>query len=261
MRKQLESICRTHHVIFTVVTLTLVSTFYLLSPNAPKVARATRIAAPAHQISLNVQPDGPLYIQSVSINSSTQPAPQIDLILVNKSTNGVSAYTLRYDAWSGESKLGDGTELSIIQSSDSILQPERSVTAAIDINIQQFQAITSIKVSVDFVEFTDGSTWGPDTSKSIERLAGQRTGARRAVRRFQRILESKNPNALLSAIETDPLGISPPPHQSSEWLDGFRHGVATIQGRLKQAYNRSDFAELKSALGRPIDALDALKRR
>src|SRR5687768_14363553 len=43
----------------------------------------------------------------------------------------------------------------------------------------------SIKLSVDFVEFADGSSWGEDSKGKSKYLAGTREGARYAIKLFR----------------------------------------------------------------------------
>jgi hypothetical protein len=95
--------------------------------------------------------------------------------------------------------------------------------------------VNTVTLSVDFVEFVDGQTWGKDTYNSADRLAGQRAGGRAAYEHFRRLLAQKGFPALSEAVAAQGEELAPPQQHSPEWQDGFRMGVGLVRVRLNRA--------------------------
>jgi hypothetical protein len=111
-----------------------------------------------------------------------------------------------------------------------------------------------IHLSVDFVEFTDGPTWGADTCQSAERLDGQRTGARAATEALQKELDENGPAAVAKSLDTLPKEIIIPTDRSYIWQEEFRRGVENIIYRLRRVIEEGGPPEIEPALRQPYDA-------
>src|SRR5436853_7386696 len=122
-------------------------------------------------ISIQPQPNAPLSLLVVKSDSATAHNPEFDLTVMNTSDKAIRAYAIRYDTVSAQSRPG-GLELTNKQGPGAILRPGRSETMDIGGGVYQADDINRIIVSVDFVEFDEGSNWVPDTYKSAERLDG-----------------------------------------------------------------------------------------
>lgn len=125
---------------------------------------------------------------------------------------------------------------------------------------------------VDFIEFTDGSTWGADDCHTLDRLNGERAGARGIRELLLKLLTKGGPDEVLKFIRQhdekikaarargDLLveeGLSllePPPGHSIIFNEGFRFGVSTMVGRVQAANDVWGASEIESALRRPYDA-------
>jgi len=81
------------------------------------------------------------------------------------------------------------------------------------------------EIWIDFVEFTDGASWGPDEEGLKKRLDARREGAYIAASRYMRILHRDGPNAVLTAI---PAPVIDPNHRGEE----FNSGVEEVCQRL-----------------------------
>jgi len=125
---------------------------------------------------------------------------------------------------------------------------------------------------VDFIEFADGSTWGADECHSLDRLNGERAGAR-AMREFLlKLLAQGGPDEVLKFLrETDEKvkaarargdsltgerlnSLEPPPGHSIIFDEGFRLGASTMIGRVRTANEEWGATEIESTLRRPYDA-------
>jgi len=111
-------------------------------------------------------------------------------------------------------------------------------------------------LSLDFVEFTDGSFWGGDTCQSAERLGGLRAGARAARAHFKKKLDEKGVDALVKGLYVDDPTLTLPEGYSDAWKAGFRGAVNTFRERIRQANVEGGLPEVEAALQRPFDTTD-----
>lgn len=110
---------------------------------------------------------------------------------------------------------------------------------------------SKVSLWVDFVEFTDGTTWGPDTNKYSEHLAGRRAGMRAEAERLRGLLESRGVRAFVEALESAGAGAASPPGSSKQWEEGFGVGVTLKRGQVRRAYRSGGQAGAESELLRP----------
>lgn len=207
------------------------------------------------QVLVQKQKNAPLRIVTVNGDSASRSIPHLDLVVMNASTKPITAYAIRYDVITGKTRT-TSVELSAAMLSRSILQPGRSVQTDVGAGENHSDGIDQIVVLVDFVEFEDGSTWGPDTHYSAERLAGQRAGTREAARHLQKTLDSRGPRGVVEAIGGETLNIPQPVDRSEQWLEGFRTGIGFVQGRIKQAYTEGGITSVESAVRESANALE-----
>lgn len=136
---------------------------------------------------------------------------------------------------------------------------------------------------VDFVEFTDGTTWGADVCRSAERLAGQRAGVEATTARLLGLLAGGGPDAVMEAVkeelkgfgtdavmnEADRLGLvrrgtkavkaesgdaTTPAEHSPVWQLGFFIGAKGIAQRVQRAVEASGSGKIEHTLRLPYDA-------
>lgn len=241
-------------ILFAVVSLML-GAFYtaISSPCISHVAHTTSVPLQSPSVLVTQQPDTPLGLSVVKSNLATTRTLGFEVIVENDSVQSIRAYAIRYERLSGNSKAG-GAELTNKMSTSSVLQPGQSESVYLGKDIFQSDTIDNITIFVDFAEFMDGTTWGPDISKSKERLLGLRAGARAATRHFLGVLKQDGPQAVISLVKDGTANISPRSNHLPEWLDGFRAGIGAICGRLESTYTKSGLPEIESELGRPFDA-------
>jgi hypothetical protein len=143
---------------------------------------------------------------------------------------------------------------------------------------------------VDYVEFTDGSTWGADACRTSEYLAGARAGAAAAVVRLLGLLAGGGPEIVTRAVKDELEGFGPDAvmneavrlglakrgpdgvlravkgeavrGQSSDghspvWELGFFIGTKAIANRVRDAVRNSGPDEIETTLRLPYDAAGA----
>lgn len=205
---------------------------------------------------VNVQepPDAPLRISAeTKWATPDQQMLEVYFIVKNTGTRPVRAYAVRVSRGAGAEE-GGGCFLNSIEKAGKILQPSHSAGRSTWRPVPPSGFQTPVDLTLDFAEFTDGSTWGADSCQSAERLGGLRAGARATKLRFKRKLNEKGVDALLRDLYTDDPDMAPPEGHSDAWKAGFRGAVSSLRERIRQANEEGGAPEVEAALQRPFDA-------
>lgn len=200
-------------------------------------------------VSIQAQEDSPLQIIAANVRSADPHSPRFDFAVVNKGTVPVRAFTVLREISPGNLQAATITHMT---SQKDVLQPGQSKTVLVNEGTSG-QPVEKILLSVDYVEFTDGSAWGDDAFKSAQRLAGQRAGALAALDHFRQISESKGASALIRSVGEDTIGVPQLQANTDEWKQGFDIGVGVVRQRLQKAAERGGIDEVKSELRKPYD--------
>ncbi|HEX8283837.1 MAG TPA: hypothetical protein VF588_10805 [Pyrinomonadaceae bacterium] len=194
------------------------------------------------------QPDAPLRITHTFAESEPGMV-RLKVMAQNQSGKQIRACAIVADA--GSHSQVDFVNLT---TSAAALRPTQIKT--FDIAYGENEAPDTVTLSVDFVEFDDGSTWGADTHNSRDMLAGQREGAKAERSRLRELLKSGGVPAVFDAVREevpDVMEIKSPTKHSGAWVTGYRHGVGGIRHRLRQNLQSSDPVRAESELARPFD--------
>ncbi|MBC7932779.1 MAG: hypothetical protein H7Z38_19630 [Rubrivivax sp.] len=214
----------------------------------------SRLAAAAPQaltLRIESQPQSPLQFSSTNILSSDPFSPKIEFTVTNTGAKGIRAFTVSRevvtDAGSRRAAI-----LTNLTTQRKVLQPGQSKSDTVNEPYSPVP-ISSIILSIDFVEFVNGETWGKDAYKSGERLAGQRAGGRAAYEHFRQLLTRKGSSALLKAITSEGDELVPPQQNSPEWQDGFKTGVGLVRLRFNRAKKEGGLRGVELELQQPYD--------
>lgn len=204
------------------------------------------------QVQIEIQPDSPLRISAVKTQWVSE-RRGIELYITVENINGkdISAYATR------DTKNGDAANSCLLiraASPGKVLRPARSEGRTTWRGYDSL-APEPLRRFVDFVEFTDGTTWGPDLCQSAESLAGQRAGAREARKMFREKFATAGADGVIELLKSWLPPTEPPPDQSPAWRAGFGSGFSSYDYRLRRANEEWGFTEIEYTLGRPIDAL------
>jgi hypothetical protein len=196
------------------------------------------------------QPDAPLLISGIKIAPSSDPKmPTVRFIITNNTKKRILAYAIRHDATMTNSTF-PGTIAVNFPDRNRALQGGGDAQLEIS-SIQYSEAPLNLTLSVDFVEFVDGTRWGPDTFKQGERINGVRAGTKRAKEVMSKALAEDGPDVLIHSLDSIKVEADQPDLHTSEWLDGFRHGVGWMRERVRN--KGKDLVEIKRELERSID--------
>ena len=168
---------------------------------------------------------------------------------------------------------------------DKILQPGQSEGTSTWGSYSPSMPVHTFEV--DFVEFTDGTTWGADLCRSAESLAGQRAGGAAAAGRLLELLAVGDPDAVMKTVRGELAGWGPDAVfkeavrlglarrgpdgalmavkvESSDaardsvhspvWELGFLIGTKSMAYRVRDAFKKSGPEGVESTLRGPYDA-------
>lgn len=180
------------------------------------------------------QPDSPFIISSVIVDDIPDPRmPTIDFIAKNVSGKRVMVYSIKHEAaWGGQVGIS-GTVTVILSEPKRALRPGKAPRMEI-FGTRYPQVPESFTLSVDFVEFVDGTRWGEDTDNNGERLDGIRAGANAQREALMKILKTKGPEELMRLLDSTEPQADQSSSRSAKWLDGFRHGMGVVRARVRR---------------------------
>jgi hypothetical protein len=201
-------------------------------------------------------PQAPLQILSTWIANAKPQDFRLVLQVQNQSGKGIRAFAINSHVATSKRQNGHSQFQNLTQRT-AVWQPTE--IRSIEVSDSLDDQIRSIRLTVDFVEFTDGSTWGPDSENSRDLLSGEREGAKFEKQRLRKLMETKGLKALTSDAEMGDGNKSEPAAEnghSVKWQEGFRYGVNAIRRRLKNTIASGNKEQIKAELSRPFDTAE-----
>lgn len=204
------------------------------------------------QIVIVSQPDSPLQLSDAvpkfeiikEIDGREWKQLYINLSKKNISQKTIRAYTLIVPMeleWSG---------LTCPSSSKGLLHINQQRKGEINLGSYDEDSPKKIEISVDFVEFTDGTTWGLDVSNSSQTLAGMRAGGKAGQEYLLKIKGEKGINRVIEAVD-EVQNISLPENQNNDWQRGFKIGLRSLSSHIKNAYKKEGIKGIEIELQKP----------
>jgi hypothetical protein len=201
------------------------------------------VLAQAPVISIIPQPDAPIRISLGKVVSDNPSAPAFEYSIVNVSHKPIRAHALRID---------DGLRGSLLSILTFPLQSGQTQPGTYGDKTSS-PPPKGIEMSVDFVEFVDGTTWGPDTTNAAERVAGHYAGRRAERDRLLKLLEEGGTQAVISAIEADDVQIVPQSRRSERWEENYRLGVKYYGLGVRRTYKNEGVAAMDTSLRKELN--------
>lgn len=180
---------------------------------------------------------------------------EVYFTVTNVGSRPVRAYAVRV-ARGVEPHEGGGCFFNNIERAAKILQTNQSIGQSTWRPVPASDAETPVELTLDFVEFADGTVWGTDGCQAAERLGGLRAGARAAKSHFKKKLDEKGVDALVNKLYSDDPALAPPEGRSDAWKAGFRGAINSVRERIRQANLEGGLPEVETTLHRPFDTTD-----
>lgn len=202
------------------------------------------------------QPGSPLLILLTGTDSSNPLEPKYWYSITNTTEKAVSAYALQETVSLGAGVPIVGTGFVHFPAEQLLFQPHASRQEAAGIGKAYERPPVELVLTVDFVEFADGSRWGDDVGKSGERLDGQRAGGNAAITKYRDVLLTEGIAGLESTLAFAETTLMSPESatRSAEWRDGFRSGVNILKHRLADAKVKGGQEGIRKELDKPFDS-------
>jgi hypothetical protein len=199
------------------------------------------------EILVAAQPESPLVISPLRVESPEPHAYEILYNLTNISKKPIRAYTIREVMFVGgqEQKGATWVDLDL---TNKVLRPNESIPEGYAFSLPSKQTPSDITLAVDFIEFTDDTTWGADNFEVAGRIVAQRSGARETGKHLLQIFKEGGAKAVVKALESDALDFLPPAGHSPEWNQAFVSGQNIIRTRLKKAMERGGLNQVEREL-------------
>jgi hypothetical protein len=213
------------------------------------------------QVSVVTPADCPLLISGVDDSLLTAPDFELSFSVLNIGARPITWYTVRFSQYRGQSPAGSGDTTSywgVIGPSTFNFAPGQWKEEVLSAGGPK--AVDRVELAVDFVEFADRTTWGPDLDRSGQMLSGMRSGARIAQAYLKNSLEARGSFGLATVVSPEHLLLEPyennePSEKNDDWRQwtrGYRLGRDTIQRRVKQALESGRVEAAAAVLNQPI---------
>jgi hypothetical protein len=106
----------------------------------------------------------------------------------------------------------------------------------------------AIILSVEYVDFSDGTTWGTDSSKVAEELSGERAGMVIMSEKLIKVLNVQDNSEIFKRIDLVAAAMEPPTGRSDTWKQGFQRASRSVANRLKRAGNKGGWIQIDAEL-------------
>ena len=204
-------------------------------------------------VSVTPQADAPIAILLREVFARDPLKPGINFSVEGKSAKPVRIIAIRYDAESSTGK-SSGLVYDNPAALGWAMKNGQSQGFTYQYVIKE-GTLKQLTLSVDYVEFADGTTWGPDAFKSVDRVAGRRAGAEAERELLLKMLTESGAAAVVKAIEAGLPDRTAPPGHSPEWGQNFNLGAKALRTRVRVAQFEGGAANVEALLRKPFDIM------
>lgn len=176
------------------------------------------------------------------------------IVVRNTGARGVTAYATRVEYESARSE--EGCYRTNVLSPGKVIQAGQGDDKSRFHGVARGAEVKSVRVSLDFVEFADGTTWGPDVCKTAGKLAAERAGGRRALAELRGLFKSEGPQAVVDVAGACEARFRPPDEYPAALRDDYLSGVRAVCSRVQSSHEREGLNEIGATLRKPYDAAD-----
>lgn len=206
------------------------------------------------KVEVESQKDSPLVVTVLSVETSGELFQNINYTIQNVDRKPIRAYTLV-----GRKKVGG--KIMTRSFMVKLFQPQQVNIAQFEEERANIKEDTKITLSIDYVEFADGSSWGKDEYQTSEQITQEFAGREAAIDYFKRLIENNEQSSLSNELEQNIVDyqVPIPDRQMNEKAQrGFRTGYKSILSVLQENKNQSNelllkkLQELEQAIGKEV---------
>jgi hypothetical protein len=176
---------------------------------------------------------------------------EINFVMKNCGTKPIRAYATHLTEGDAQSR-GGSLQFANLVAAKNFIRPGESRKEQISGNGYSEMA-QQMTLAIDFVEFSDGSTWGADVGRSAEGLAGQRAGGKAELERVRQIEQDYGIEGLVNSVSEEATETVAPEGKPPEWREGYRMGVNFVRGRVRGKYKEGGPEAVRAVLAKPYD--------
>jgi len=192
------------------------------------------------------QSDSPLVIRNPRFYSHWSwgyvIGPTLNYDVVNVSQKPVHSF---FDSQDSGEPQGPGGTLS---QPELALKPGDSMSHGTSVSGK-----SRVRLTFEFVQFADGTTWYSNTGQKFVHPDGVRAGARDAAEHLIKVLESSGPEAVLKSLPRIHADVNDRMSTISAWGFGHYCGVTNAAVKVQHANQEGGLRTIESALRRILD--------
>jgi hypothetical protein len=201
------------------------------------------------------QPGAPLVITAGRPASADPQNTDILFTVTNVSKKAITAFVIKHDIEAG-ARRQTWTLMIHLQLTKQRIAPNVSINEITNFEILSEQQ-HHLQLSVEYVEFSDGTKWAFDSAKlatSSEVISGERAAVLILSKKLMKLLQNGGDGDVINAIDGDVAKIEPPAGHSEDWKAGFRLGCRSLVGRLKRAQSKGGWVQVDAELHQIADS-------
>ena len=191
-------------VVFIAAAVAPIAVFlcFLLGYSGPNVAAqadkfATRSDYPITILSIVGKPTGE------TVGTGSYPLFEYTITLRNATQQPVVCYTLSSLWYDASGALVGGGTVSMRSSGDDWTEPLIPAGGTASTQVTEIQRSSTLKATVDFVLLADGTFYGPDRFRTLDKLQQQLKATRGMEKYVLSLLNSEGPDALKGFLESE----------------------------------------------------------
>lgn len=203
------------------------------------------------------QVDSPLLITILNVDNSNSSYQTVNYTVQNVSKMPIRAYTfLGYKKQGGKFITNSFTT--------KLFQPKEVKVEEFVEERANIKSDEKLSLSIDYVDFSDGSSWGEDKYQTSEQIAQERAGRKAAIKHLKSVIDSQGQTALLNLLEQDILDLQvpiPDSKMSEQSQRGFRAGYKSVVSAVQENKNQENkillkkLDEMEQVIGRRLSLI------
>jgi gas vesicle protein len=207
---------------------------FLLNSNLAQTLDKPAEDHPPIVVEIVKQEDCPLLITLMSVDNSIEKNQTINFSVQNLSSKKIRSYVLFH---ADEFGVG-GASIRFF----SIFAPAQIGQDSFSEARANIKSNGKMFLSVDYVKFADGSSWGKDTQKQSEYISGQSEGTKTAVKQIKQLIISRNKEILSNMLQKEMDELNPPDideKKSAKWRNGLVAGYRSVLISVRSAHEQN----------------------